>query len=574
MAKRTYFAKQQPILPTARALRRPRWLAPLLLLFYLYLVNQYPHWKDTNACSRVYQTLAIVDDGGFAIDNCLAQYGNTQDKAQFEGRFYSDKPPGVAFWLSPWARALRWFIPAGELHFERTYYWLRVLGLSIPAALFWWAVWPQFAVWSGSPRVGVSVVLVGSLGTGWLAYSTALYSHVPAGVLLFLSFLSLRTAHALTDSKRSRTWALLAGLLGGAALICDFVVAVAVPILGLWSLLGGARRWNASTAGCWLAGLAPPLAAWMLYNVACFGGPLSVGFLAHSDAGFSQAYQSGWLGIQPPDLAAVPGLLFSPARGLFFVSPALLLGPWGLLLTVRRQSNQGVDAQYTVTRTEAAVCVGVVVAVLAFATTTVDWRAGWAYGPRYLVPVVPFLLVGVAAAIREQSPARNVSTYFAAAGVIGVGWSVLAMLTTPLWVQEFRNPGVWFSGATLVQGHVARTLASDWIDVWSALPVILAAGFVMAWLVAAAIVEVASASVTPVGQLLRVGITVTFVLAAQLSVPEWPAAKRAQQIQRAELLIRLGYLDAAKEALGQLDAHDPPRTAVQSVAGDGKQAAP
>ena len=34
-----------------------------------------------------------------------------------------------------------------------------------------------------------------------------------------------------------------------------------------------------------------------------------------------------------------------------------------------------------------------------FAMTTVDWRGGWSVSVRYLVPAIPFLLEGVAAAI-------------------------------------------------------------------------------------------------------------------------------------------------------------------------------
>lgn len=569
MAKRNSPLTKPP--SKAVSLRRPLALPLVLAFFYLYIANQYPDWKDTNPCSRVYQTFALVDEGEFAIDNCLARYGNTQDKAQFEGHFYSDKPPGVAFWLSPWARLLRLVIPIDD--FDSMYYGLRVLGLSLPAALFWYATWPRWTAWSGSATGGTWMVLLGGLGTGWFAYSCALYSHVPAGMLLFLAFLALRQCHAENDVKRQRLLAFLAGLLAGAALICDFVVAFAVPVLGAWALLGGMRRPNFGATLPWLLGLVPPLAAWMLYNTACFGGPLQVGFLSHSDQNFAGVYRGGWFGMQPPDPAAVTGLLFSPARGLFFVSPALLVGPWGLWRAARGRATLPSNASAGVSPGEAAVCLSIAVAILAFATTTVDWRAGWAYGPRYLMPAVPFLLVGVAAAMGHCATGTRVPAFVAAGSVMGLGWSTLAMLTTPLMVQEFRHPLLWFAGKTLSEGHVARTLASPWLDVWSALPVVLAAGAVAAWLMAAPLS--AGSAARPVAQVLRrTLLTLTLLLAGQLSIPDWPEARLAQQIQRAELLIRLGYLDAAQAALEQLDPTqnrvNAPRTSPPDTTGGGR----
>lgn len=570
MAKRN--SPLQSPAPKASAPRRPRALPLVLAFFYLYLANQYADWKDTNPCSRVYQTLALVDDGEFAIDHCLVRYGSTQDMAQFEGHFYSDKPPGVAFWLTPWARLLRLAIPIDD--FDSMFYALRVVGLSLPAVLFWHATWPRWAAWSGSAMGGTWMVLLGGLGTGWFAYSTALYSHVPAGMLLFLGFLALRQCHGENDLNRRRLLAFLAGLLAGAALICDFVVALAVPVLGAWALLRGARRPNIVVALPWLLGLVPPLAAWMLYNTACFGGPLQVGFLSHSDQTFAGAYQRGWFGMQPPDPAAVTGLLFSPARGLFFVSPALIVGPWGLWRTARGRAPLAPNSANGVSPGEAAVCLAVALAVLVFATTTVDWRAGWAYGPRYLMPAVPFLLVGVAAAVNCRAADSRVPAFVAAGSVIGLGWSTLAMLTTPLMVQEFRHPLLWFVGRTLSEGHVARTLASPWLDVWSVLPVIVAAGAVAAWLMAAPLSAGGLSRPAALQHLRGTLLTLALLLAGQLSIPDWPAAKLAQQIQRAELLIRLGYLDAAQAALEQLDptknSANLPRSSPPETPGGGR----
>ncbi|HEX5042906.1 MAG TPA: hypothetical protein VFV75_08370 [Candidatus Polarisedimenticolaceae bacterium] len=473
------------------------WVLSLLVFLYAYPPNQYPHWKDTNPCSRVYQTLAMVDDGTFAIDGPLTRYGDTEDKAEHAGKHYSDKPPGVAFLLYPVAKLLRAFIPVEN--FERMFLWLRLLGLSLPSALFWWGTWPWWVEWSGSARKAAAVILIGALGTGWWAYSTALYSHVFAGALLFAGFLLVR------HSRRP----LLAGTLCSAAFVCDFVVVLAVPVVGLMAL-----KRSGKGALRWLVGLLPPLALWMLYNTACLGGPLQLGFLAHADPRYAAAYRGGFLGMQVPEAGAFLGMTFSAARGLFFFTPALLLAFAGW-----RKRTQ-----------EAWVCACVCLAIFAFALTTVDWRAGWAYGPRYLVPMIPFLLVGVAAAVRDVGPDHPFAVFLAAGGVVGIVWSTIAMLTTPLLVQEFRNPLVHFAAATLLQGKVAP------------MPLSVLPAVVLAMVAAVFLMGGAKRSL-PASALLAV------LLLAQVLIPDPRELRRTQEIERAELLIRMGYPDAARARL-------------------------
>lgn len=485
----------------------PPWLLALLAFLYVYPVNQYPHWKDTNPCSRVYQTLAMADDGTFAIDGCLARYGDTEDKAEHDGRHYSDKPAGVAFWLYPFAKLLRVFVPQDD--FDTMYLWLRILGISVPSVLFWWGTWPRWAEWAGSAGRGSAIVLAGALGTGWWAYSTAAYAHVPAGILLFLAFLALRKERVP-----------LAGFLAGAAFLCDFVVVLGVAVLGLAALRRAPRR-----AMLLVTGLVPPLLIWMAYNAACFGGPFEVGFLAHADPRYAAAYGRGLLGMQVPEAGALLGLLFSPARGLFFFSPFLLLGSFG----------------WWKDRKADWVCGAVCLAILLFALTTVDWRAGWAYGPRYLVPMIPFLLVGVAVAIRDLAPDHPLAVFFSAGSAVGILWSAVAMLTTPLLVQEFWNPLVSFAGATLVEGSVSPTLLTATLGAWSALPLALA-GLAAIWVVG-----------RPWPRPGAVLLLAAALLAGQALVREPARRRAAQEIQRAELLIRMGYPDAARARLAKLE---------------------
>ena len=53
----------------------------------------FPRWADWNQNSRFDLVLAMVDDRAVNIDEYVA---NTGDYAEYQGHFYSDKPPGLA----------------------------------------------------------------------------------------------------------------------------------------------------------------------------------------------------------------------------------------------------------------------------------------------------------------------------------------------------------------------------------------------------------------------------------------------------------------------------------------------
>ena len=88
----------------------------------------------------------------------------------------------------------------------------------------------------------------------------------------------------------------------------------------------------------------------------------------------------------------VPGvellaLVVSPGRSLWLTSPILL----GAVLGWSRFRARVPAAAWF--------CAAIVLTRLVFVATRSDWWGGWALGPRFLVPVIPFALLPVAAAL-------------------------------------------------------------------------------------------------------------------------------------------------------------------------------
>ena len=136
-----------------------------------------------------------------------------------------------------------------------------------------------------------------------------------------------------------------------------------------------------------LLAFAVPLAALagllVLYNLARFGTPLSTGYHFESGEGFN----ANWL-------LGLWGLLFSPYRGLFWYTPLAILSVLAWPGFIRRHRAEGWLTAIITT-----------IMVAMFAKWWM-WWGGFAWGPRFLVPLAPFLVL-VLAPWLEFSPARG-----------------------------------------------------------------------------------------------------------------------------------------------------------------------
>jgi hypothetical protein len=293
--------------------------------------------------------------------------------------------------------------------------------------------------------------VAGALGTPFFIYATQLFAHVPAAIFLFSGFLCIRSGYR--DPSPSSGQFTAVGFLLALALITDYIVLLAVPVLTAYALHARPGRWQRILALA--AGALPPLLLWMIYNHSCFGSPFSVGFHHLVDARWGPAYRSGLLGIQSPDGSALLGMTVLPQRGIVYLAPVLLLAPVGWVRQLGPRKS----------RAETLAALGVVVAVMLFATTTVDWRGGWAVGARYLVPTLPFLLLGVAGAIRVGSADAPLAIAFRTLAPLGVVMIGLAAASFPNYPEVYDNP-TWQLAFPLVQ-HARLTpnllLASGWL---------------------------------------------------------------------------------------------------------------
>jgi len=380
-----------------------------------------------NQNSRFDLTRAIVEQGTLSID---AFQENTGDKALRDGHWYTDKAPGLSLLAVP-AYALVHAVRAGAV--VAGSYVGTVFAVALPSALAALQLFALGRLIGLSAAWAAALTLAYALGTLALPYSTIFYGHQLSAALGLSAF-------ALVWRRRAP---MLAGLLLGLAVAVDYTsVVLVIAVMGYAVVKLRAR------GVLWLiAGGVPIALALGAYHAAAFGHPLALPY----EFVLQEHRRMGWfMGIAAPDPRVMGALLVGPYRGLFFGSPWLVAGIPGLAVLARRGF-----------RAEAITCGGIAFAYLLLNAGLVDWHGGWAMGPRYLVPAIPFLAVGAMGLVLAWpagTPARRMLAGVGGAAV-AVSFALMLMGTAvrpdvPLTIArpftQFVIPSFW-------HGRVARS---------------------------------------------------------------------------------------------------------------------
>jgi hypothetical protein len=416
-------------------------------------------WNQTSA----YDLIQALSHGQTTID---AYQSNTGDKAFYHGHFYSARAPGLAMLSLPfyevleavqtrsWAREAQALPKADEM--------VDLIGL-------WGNVLPGLLlivlVWRVSERIrpgyGAAAAVTLGLGTIALALSTLLFAHILAACLGFGAF-------ALLMAERDgppRLWQLgVAGVLAGYAVTSEYPLLLVAVVLGIYALSRGDQRTPAKLAlraGAYALGAVIGVVPLALYNHYAFGS------LTHVAYDNIAAQQTGVFGINLPSARVLATLLFS-SRGLLTISPVLAMAAAGVARLYR-----GTRRAEAVTIT--VICVGYLV-----------YNAGYYLpfggafsGPRLLMPMLPFLALGLVEAYRRY-PGPTV-----ALGAASMFATVVATVTHPLVGYETETVK-W--ARLLLAGNFQPTIATayglgrGWDSIW----VFLLPAFAAIWLAARA----------------------------------------------------------------------------------------
>jgi hypothetical protein len=389
------------------------------LLFSLYLLTFSGIYHSSDEMSMLVVTDSLARRGAWDVE-LLRWMGEQQGSFGPDGHLYSRKGIGMTlaalphYWLA---------LQVNQLGNVQT----AMLTNGVVTALTGMLVYLLLRRLRYGENVALGVALAFGLGTMAWPYARYFFSESLAGLGLLLS------AYFLIRYRDRCDWAspLLAGAGLGVALLARLNNAIAALFLGLLLLFylyrcygRNLRRWVEPIL---LFGL-PVLAALVLsgwYNWLRFGNPLSTGYLPE------ERYAT-------PFLQGLYGLTFSPGKGLFWYNPLFFAALIAWPAFFRRH------------RAEALMVAAVALSGIVFYAPWYLWWAGHAWGPRFLVTILPFAALPLAAALEAAARRRSLAVGLGVLAAISVAVQMLGVAVNfNLYLEEIYAELGLYHPATL-----------------------------------------------------------------------------------------------------------------------------
>lgn len=350
-------------LPDSTAERYPVIIILLVSFTVLSVFHPYPY---DNVVTRWALSRQLVENGSITIDPYI-EY--TNDRAFSENHYYCDKAV-----LTSIAAAIPYGITKAvadlvKLEVPPSAYRYIAERLSAGISFILLMLFMLRELKRSDKHQYLPLLALGA-GSILLPYSTLLYGHVPAAFFLFMSY------HCQNRKKY-----LQADIFGSLAAATEFPVILPFLILAAYR---GRTYWKPlkflQLAGMIVLAFMPQL----LHNWIAFGSPSTMGYSLETVEAF-EGMSRGIFGFTFPSLKAIYLLLLSPERGLLFYMPWTILGIAGFfkgnrLIPVLKKNPLPLM---------------IITYVILFSAYYMP-SGGWAFGPRHLIPIVPFFVIGLA----------------------------------------------------------------------------------------------------------------------------------------------------------------------------------
>jgi hypothetical protein len=354
---------------------------------YLFTASGHLDGQDQEYYFRMAR--AIAHERTFAIEPLVFQNTEIAGRRGRDGQFYAEYAPALPMAIAPLIAFADLFQSSGA-NLESNYHWLRDKEHDVLERIF--ASYFNIAIVAAT--AGALVLLVMRLGYSEptavyvgaaFALSTFAWGQAriinPEPLQTLLIVISVLMTLASTEKR-----AFVGGCAIGCAALTKLTSVLTVPsLLILPSHRATTFRPKVVTGAMVIFPLLCALSVYAFYNYARFGSLLATGYNISG-----RAAELGGNGIGNP-LIGFCGLLFSTGRGLIWYAPPVLGAALGYARFFREKKI-------------AAIALALLASVwIAFHSFYQGWDSGWGWGPRYLLPILPFILVPTAEALKGHA---------------------------------------------------------------------------------------------------------------------------------------------------------------------------
>jgi hypothetical protein len=365
-----------------------------LFIFFFIIYSLFVHWVGWDETSRFDLTRAIVEEKTINID----QYkDNTGDRAYFKNHYYITASPGSSFLSVPmyatYSFIYKSFFPINpnetqeKLFINETFnkafiityidqgffisssmIILQIFNSAFFGAMLVILFYRVVSKLSTNNKHRIFITIILGLASPVLAYSTTFYGTIIATFLGFLSF------YLLFLRKNSIAFYFLAGLVVGYSIVVNYmmiILAFALTVLAFY--------YNKKNVKWYLIGAVIGILPLLIYNYLIFGNIFEL-TLFYTDKTVWPTITQNVLGNLFDFVAQNYAYLAGTYRGLFFYYPVLIFSLVAFYLFSRKF------------KPETLVIIFIFISFLLFSPTR-WWMGGGTFGPRYLLPTIPFLVL-------------------------------------------------------------------------------------------------------------------------------------------------------------------------------------
>jgi hypothetical protein len=417
-----------------------------------YIASLNGTWATDHSTAIVEFQYAIYSQHLLILGKVGSFTPHSVDVFQYQGNYFMANAPGVAFFTYPFAAI------AFAIYRHFTVFGYVLLLTEIPIALAnSLATYLVFKLSRFYFTKEVSSFLAFAYAFSTISWPFATYlfqSDVSAMLDLLVVYLAIKASRreyfAKIDGSKSGNNVALSSLIGLAltcAVVTDYINGILIPILGAFLLVTFRRTdWknNLKIFGTFLVGsVGITILLLGTYNYLSFGKILvsSEQLYLHSASLFGNF-------TTPLDMGLLLNLV-TPMRGLFFFSPVLIFGVWGLWKMMR----------LSILDREALLFLCVFLGILFLYSAWYDADGGLSFGPRLIVSAIPFLLIPAGFVITNANGKQSYSLVYLlyAAGVITNGIAAFVGVLVPPSSNWMFSP--FFAG-------VLPKLLQSKVDVW------------------------------------------------------------------------------------------------------------